>query len=67
MTHGEYNMPIGKRQMSETFSDRGIQYPWTQSIAAKSCIIKLKYSQEQYLVSQSHNIEYTIIVPKLIE
>ena len=45
-----------------------IQYPRTQeSLAAKSCIIKIKYSQEQYLGSQSHDIEYTIIAPKLIE
>ena len=64
MTHREYNMPVGKRQMSEAV----IQYPWTQeSIAAKSSIIKIKYSQEQYLVSQSHNIEYTIVALKLIE
>ena len=42
-----------------------IQYVQTpENIAAKSCIIMIKYSHEQYLVSQSHNIEYTIVMPK---
>ena len=27
----------------------------------------IKYSHEQYLVSQSHDIEYTIVMPKHVE
>ena len=70
MTHREYNMPLGKDKCWRHFQtgEAVIQYPWTQeSKAAKSGIIKIKYSQEQYLFSQSHNIEYTIVPPKLIE
>ena len=62
--------PLGKDKCWRHFHTREvvIQYVRTpENIAAKSCIIRIKYAQEQYLVSQSHDIEYTIAVPKLIE
>ena len=62
--------PLGKDKCWRHFhtGETVIQYVWRpENIAAESCIIRIKYAQEQYLVSQSHDIEYTIAAPKLIE
>ena len=67
MTQREYNMPVGKRQMLETFSHRGSGHSVrldTRKYSCQELHIMIKYSQEQYIVSQSHDIEYTVVAPK---
>ena len=67
MTQREYNMPVGKRQMLETFSHRGSGHSVrvdTRKYSCQELPIKIKFSQEQYIVSQSHDIEYTVVASK---
>ena len=70
MTQREYNMPTGKKQMLETFSKKRSGHSVRSDTRKYSCQElhhKEKYAQEQYLASQSHDIEYTITAPKLSE